>query len=60
MAGDAPEKFDHVIAFDHGKRQVYLFRQGFHAFQALLVFRIGVDIGVIPEAFRFVSLLPPV
>jgi len=54
------EVFNHVINLGNNQWQVYILRQGFHCFQAVLVLSVGVNIGVIPEGADLVSLLPPV
>ncbi len=60
VAGDAAEILGHVVAFDDRQRKFQLRRQRFHRLQALLVLRVGVDIGVVPDAADVVALPPPV
>ena len=54
------EVFNHVITLGNNQWQVYILRQGFHGFQAVLVLHIGVNIGIIPEGAGLIPLLPPV
>ena len=60
MPHHLPEVFNHVITIGDNQRQVCFLSQGLHRFQAVLVLRIGVNIGIIPQGADFISLLSPV
>ena len=51
---------NHVITFGYNQWQIHFLGQGFHAFQAVLVFQIGVNVGVIPQGTDLISMLAPV
>jgi hypothetical protein len=60
MSGYLSEVVYYAIVLGYNQWESHYFSQRLNCSEALLVFKIGVDIGVIPQATRLISLLPPV
>ncbi len=60
MSYHPAEVFNHVVTIGYSQRQIYLLCQRLHSFQAVLMFRIRVNVGVIPQGADLITVLPPV
>ena len=60
VPGYPAEVFNHIVTIGYSQLQIYLLCQRLHSFQAVLVLRIGVDVGVIPQGADLIAVLSPV